>query len=620
MKMNLSVVMGMKDKISEPLKKISSETNKYTVAIDKAQKEQATTSAAMGMIDNYNKLKIAKNQNNLALKSEIENLNVLIQKNKALKQPSAALTLKIDQQRAKVEKLSKTKNGYNKNLSDLRKSLTKTGVTVYKLDDEYKRLDKAYKRHGRGITRLQKQYVNMQKWMKIPNTLNNAIKMPTIDGIKKGALALTGIMGSMAGFGAIINNAAAEMDQLAKKAANLNLPIGELQAMQSQAEHAGVSADSLASSMADFTKNIGLLQKTGGGSLGSYLKSSKNALFRDLRGAEDTQQAYEMLLKSFSKLKTAQEQMAFTDAAFGGNGSEMLIMLREGTEGLTAAREEFNALGGGVQAEDAENAEAYNDALQKLKEGMNSIKSAALAPVMKELTAIFTQLSDKFKNIDWRTDAIKQLREVVKGTFEAFRVLAQVAAFVSSNFKGLLAIFATVKIALMALALPKTILAIKAAVIALKALSLVSPFGLFIAGISVVTPLLIWLYDKLGGIKGIMDTIGNAWNSFWGNNDEAAKQAKLSQDIKNKNVEIGITTNETTNKTDRRKTHSDSQASSFTAPNSYGQYKPLTSQTLNSKSEVALTIKSDKPVTVDKAKSEKGTNLNLDVGNMAFSY
>ncbi|EPP23961.1 hypothetical protein L911_1732 [Vibrio fluvialis I21563] len=41
---------------------------------------------------------------------------------------------------------------------------------------------------------------------------------------------------------------------------------------------------------------------------------------------------------------------------------------------------------------------------------------------------------------------------------------------------------------------------------------------------------------------------------------------------------------------------------------------------MNSRSEVALTIKSDKPVTVDKAKSDKGTDLNLDVGNLGWSY
>lgn len=604
MKMNLSVVMGVIDKATAPLKKISSETNKYTKEIKEVEKAQAKDAAAMGMIDNYNKLKTVKSKNNLALKAEVEKLEELKQKNKSLKQPSAALVVKIDKQRAKVEKLTQTQDGYKKNLSDLRKSLTKTGVTVYKLDDEYKRLDKSYKKHGKEITQLHKKYAGMQKWMKIPKTLNNTIKMPTVEGAKKGALALTGVMGSMAGFGVIINGTAADMDKLAKKSANLNLPINELQAMQSQAEHAGVSSDNLSASMTRFTRRLGVLQQTGKGALGSYLKQSNKSVFKDFKSAEDTQQAYQMLLESFSKLKTTQEQMAFADAAFGDSGREMLIMLREGTEGLTAAREELNALGGGVQAEDAAKAEAYNDALQKLQEGMNAIKSAALAPVMQELTAIFTELSDKFKSIDWRNDAIKQLKEVVKGTFEAFRIFAQVAIFVGSNFKELLAVFAAVKIALIGL-------------------SLANPFGAIIAAIGVVGAGFAYLYDKFGSLQGIMDALSNAWNKFWGNDEEAdkaAKQAKAIKELQDKNIELGITTNETHNQTERRKTYSDYQTGSFAVPGSYGQYKPLTGQTLNSKSEVSLTIKSDKPVTVDKAESEKGTDLNLDVGNMAFSY
>ncbi len=51
-----------------------------------------------------------------------------------------------------------------------------------------------------------------------------------------------------------------------------------------------------------------------------------------------------------------------------------------------------------------------------------------------------------------------------------------------------------------------------------------------------------------------------------------------------------------------------------------GKVAPLTTQNIKSQAEVALTIKSDKPVTVDKISSDKGTNLNIDVGNMMMSY
>ena len=90
--------------------------------------------------------------------------------------------------------------------------------------------------------------------------------------------------------------------------------------------------------------------------------------------------------------------------------------------------------------------------------------------------------------------------------------------------------------------------------------------------------------------------------------------------IKDKNTKLGITTNETHNQTERRKTYAEYQNDSFKTPSSYGQYQPLKNQMLNSKSEVSLIIKSEKPVTVDKAKSEKGTDLNLDVGDLGFSY
>nr|WP_301338054.1 hypothetical protein [Vibrio crassostreae] len=41
---------------------------------------------------------------------------------------------------------------------------------------------------------------------------------------------------------------------------------------------------------------------------------------------------------------------------------------------------------------------------------------------------------------------------------------------------------------------------------------------------------------------------------------------------------------------------------------------------MKSKSEVSITIKSAKPVAVEKVKSEKITDLNLDVGDLVSSY
>ncbi len=628
MKMNLSVVMGMKDKVSAPLKGMASESDHYVKAIKKIQKAQADDSAAMGMITSFKNTKKSMDQNTVSINAASEKLKELQAKANAAGKPTAALTEKIAKQQQRVDKLTQQQDNYKNHLVKLGTELKKTGVKVYDLDGENKRLEKRYKSNGAEVIKLSKKYRILQGAMKPIQKLNGAIRLPSITGaaIGKGSALIGGL--SIAGLTSSINTTAAEMDKLAKTSANLTLPISELQAMQSQAKHAGVSSDSLASSMSKFTKRLGTLQQTGSGALGSYLKSSKNSLFRDLQGAEDTQQAYEMLLNSFSKLKTAQEQMAFANAAFGGNGREMLIMLREGTEGLTAAREEFNALGGGVKAEDAAKAEAYNDAVQKVSESVRSIKFAALAPVMEKATKLFTEFSDKFKNTQWRTEFLDKIISAVEGLYKGLEFLGKGLVFVSQNFKGIIATLAILKVAL----------------IAVNAVIMANPIGIMVAAIGAAIIAITYLVDKFIGLEVIVKAIGEAIGWLWGGikklmnmlpdalvpdswktglseaGNEVDNLANKLESIKDKNATLGITTDETHNQTERRKTYQDYQSDSFTAPSSYGQYKPLTSQTLNSKAEIALTVKSDKPMSVDNMKSEKGTDIDLNLGDLGFSY
>lgn len=628
MKMNLSVVMGLKDKVSAPLKGMTSESDHYAKAIKKIQKAQADDSAAMGMITSFKNTKKSMDQNTVSINAANEKLKELQAKASAAGKPTAALTEKITKQQQRVDKLTQQQDNYKNHLVKLGTELKKTGVKVHDLDGENKRLEKRYKRHSDHIAKLTKRYQRFLLVMKPFQKLNGAIRLPNVAGaaIGKGSALVGGL--SIAGLATSINTTAAEMDKLAKKSANLNLPISELQAMQSQAEHAGVSSDNLSASMTRFTRRLGVLQQTGQGALGSYLKQSRNSVFRDLKGAEDTQQAYEMLLESFSKLKTTQEQMAFADAAFGDSGREMLIMLREGTEGLTAAREEFNALGGGVKAEDAAKAEAYNDAVQKISESVRSIKFAALAPIMEKATKLFTVFSNKFKNTQWRAEFISKITSVVSGLYNALEFLGRILVFVTQNFRETLAVLAMLKVAL----------------IAVNAVIMANPIGMMVAAIGAAIVAITYLVDKFIGLDVVVQAIGKAIGWLWDGikklvnmlpdalvpdswktglseaGNEVDNLANKLESIKDKNSTLGITTNETTNQTERKKTYQDYQTSSFSAPGSYGQYKPLTSQTLNSKAEIALTVKSDKPMSVDNMKSEKGTEIDLNVGDLGFSY
>ncbi|USE02716.1 hypothetical protein JKJ11_24025 [Vibrio sp. SCSIO 43133] len=627
MKMNLSIVMGMKDKTKPILKGMSSESDRYAKKIRQVQKAQANDSSAMAMIDRFNDIKKAKQKNILALKAEQEQLDKMQKKAKQLQVPSATLTARIAKQQEKLNKLNTEQKQYQTGLMGLRKSLKKSGVSVYKLDSEYERLNKSYKEHGKEITSLQKKYSKLQGIMKPMQKLNGKIKLPKVGGAVagKGAALLGGL--SIAGLVTELNSAAAEMDALAKKSATLKMSISELQAMRKQASHAGVDEDIMSSALTRFTKRLGVLQQTGSGILGSYLKKSGNSVFADLKGAKDTQQAYEQLLQSFSKLETAQEQMAFADAAFGQDGRKMLLLLREGTDGLTKARKELADLGGGANAEDAAKAEAYNDALQRIQESIKSIKYAALAPIMEKATQAFGEFTNKFKNAKWRDETISKVTQVVKGLYNGLIFLGKGVIFVSQHFREIVAIVALVK----------------AALIALNAVILGNPIGLIVAAVMAAVVAVTYLVDKFYGLDKVVAAFGEMIQTVWSKvkkiinmlpdslipkswklqTDKAGEQvdnlAEKLNKIKDKNTKLGITTAET-HKRNERQGYGSYTTGNLTTQSQYHPYQPLAPQTMKSKSEVELRIKSDKPVTVDKAKSEKGTELNLDVGNMAYSY
>lgn len=627
MKMSLSIVMGMKDKTKPILKGMSSESDRYAKQIKKVQKAQADDASAMAMIARFNDIKKAKQKNILALKAEQEQLDKLHKKAKQLQAPSAALTAKIAKQQEKLTKLNSEQKQYQTGLMGLRKSLKKSGVSVYKLDSEYDRLNKRYQKHGKEITTLQKRYAKLQGIMKPMQKLNGKIKLPKVGGAMagKGAALLGGL--SIASLVSEVNQAASEMDALAKKSATLKISIGELQALRKQASHAGVDDEAMSSALTRFTKRLGVLQTTGSGILGSYLKKSGNSAFRDLKGAKDTQQAYEQLLNAFSKLETAQEQMAFADAAFGQDGRKMLLLLREGTDGLAKSRKELAELGGGAKAEDAAKAEAYNDALQRIQESIKSIKYAALAPIMEKATQAFGEFTTKFKNAKWRDDTITKVTQAVKGLYNGLTLLGKGIIFVSQHFREIVAAVAL----------------FKAALIALNAVILSNPLGLIVAGVMAAIVAITYLVDKFYGLDKVIKVVGEGiswlWNEFkklinmlpdslipegWKLQTEQAgeqvdKLAGKLNKIKDKNAKLGITTTESHNRTERQ-SYSGYATGNLATQSQYRPYQPLATQTLKSKSEVELRIKSDKPVTVDKAKSEKGTELSLDVGSLGWSY
>lgn len=673
-KMLLSIGLNILDGVSAPLKGMREETNKYSKQIKEVEKAQANDSAAMGMIDTYKQLKVAKKNNNLALKAEVEQLEALKQKNKELQKPSAALTAKIEKQQAKVDKLNDSQQGFMHNMSKIRKSLTQTGVKIYKLDDEYSRLNQSYKGHGKEINKLKKKYIGLQKAMKIPRGLNKALKMPTVEGAKNGLIAGAGIIGSMTGFGLIISDTATKLDEMASAANDIKMPVSELQALRMQAKLAGAESEDMDAAVKEMMLRWGEMKTFQTGAMNDYFEDTGNEkAYNDLMQAKNATEAYQVLLREIAKETDESKQNFMADEFFGGDSEKMLAVLRSGTDGLAKAKQVLRDSGGAVSDESVKNAGMFTASLKKMGAIVDSLKISALTPIMAELSFMMEDLALNMKNMDWREGAIAQLRDIVKRTFQAFKALGSSFLWISENMSTVVGALAGLKIML----------------IGLNAVALANPLGPVIIGVGALIAGVGYLIDKFGGLTNIMDTVKSVWDSFWNDGEDSkevkvqaketkriqhnqpnsaqpvpyipevkrqakeikrvqhnqpnsilggdltpvkipqyapevqqqAKEAKRNQQNWPSSVQDGSSMSQPTNEYTHINYNSYQNQASPQTSNAYGSsYKPVTNQTMKSKSEVSLTIKSQAPVAIDKAKSDKGIDLNLDVGNMATSF
>lgn len=490
MKMNLSVVLKTIDQASAPLKKVSGEYGNFTPRVQKVQKALVSNKASMlAQISAMKSLKQNMQSNSDQINVVKERMAKLNSITKSGNKLTAAQTAQYNKAKAKLATLTDQQANYRNQLSKTGSSLKAAGVNTKRLSSEESRLNKEYEHGKRKLASITKRYSML-------NSVVNRVKKSTSGLTFGGMIRGFGAVNIAGGAGlAILTRVASEADRITKTAQNLKMSLKDYQAIRFQAEHAGVASETMGKGMVRFTKRLGVLQTTGTGALGSFLKKGKSPLYGELKRAKTTQEAYEKILGHFSKLKTNQQQMAFADAAFGQDGRRMLIMLRQGTQGLTAARKEFTQLGGGLNKQDAKAAEDYSDAIFNVKVALDSIKYRVLTPIMKNMTNVFIKLVKNFKNAEWRTNAINQVKDVVNTLFQAFSGGFKILKILVNYFPEVIAGMTLVKTAMFAL----------------NAAMMANPIGLVVAGIAALTVGVVYAITRW---KQISVALKGAWEVF----------------------------------------------------------------------------------------------------------
>ena len=366
---------------------------------------------------------------------------------------------------------------------------------------------KAFNGLGRSTKKSNKEVSSFQQSLNIAssrmNMLNRSLSRGrrAARGYAVGLAKIATLGGAISGVGLVnqLNSQADALDKLAKKAGNLNLPIRDLQAMRHHADLSGVATTEMDAALTRFTKRLGVFQTTGGGLMATMAKKISPEFMQSLKGAKTNQEAYEILLKTFAKLPTQQAKMALSDAAFGQSGRQMLVMLSEGTKGLTNARKELMDLGAFATEDDVRSAEEYGDTLARIGQGINGIKIRALVPIMKEANTVLTEFLTKFKNADYRTEVIREVSETIRSLFQGLQSIAKAAKFVFNNLNEVVAVLALAKVGMFAL----------------NSVMAANPISLWISGIVALGVGLGYLYSEFRAFRDITNSIIGLIADLW---------------------------------------------------------------------------------------------------------
>ncbi|KPU82602.1 hypothetical protein JI57_03840 [Psychromonas sp. PRT-SC03] len=629
MKMSLSVVMGVIDKVSAPLKGMASESDSYAKKIKKVQLAQADDASALTMIASFQKLQKELDKNALESDEAAEKLLKLKKQMEATKKPSAALTSNLAKQEEKMALLIAKDKKYQDSLKSTGKRLKKTGVDVGKLDNEFERLSKSQHKSAQSIDKMSLKYKKLQRVMAPMNKMNRMIKLPSLQMVKGVGMGGVAMLGTMAGFGMIMSETASQVNELAKASSDIDMPIADLQALRMQAKGAGAEFDDMDAAIKEMSLRWGEMKQFKSGAMNDYFKNSgNNKAYQDLKNAKTVMEAYQVIIREIAAEKDTSKKNFMADEIFGGDSEKLLPVLKGGLEALNKAKQALKDTGGPVTDDEAKSTKAFTLSLSKLGAIVQSIKLKVLIPIMDKLTIVFTKFAKEFKNTEWRTEMIKEVSKTVEGLYDAFLHVVTGVLFIKDNFKGFIAILLLLKIAFIALnaviMMNPIMLIVAAALAGIVALGyvvsyLVEKFVNVNKVIEVVGSMMEWLWEKFKLLlKVIPDAlIPDAWKTSTEEaGDEVDKlNAKLGK-LKDKNVKLGITTNDTLNKHSRwssKKSFSENLSPISKVP-------PLTNYVMKSKAEVSVTIKSEKPLRIDKVKGDKGTNIKLDTGNMMLSY
>lgn len=218
-------------------------------------------------------------------------------------------------------------------------------------------------------------------------------------------------------------------DKMGKMSQSIGISVESLSALDYAAGLSGVATDELGSSLGKLNK--ALAEADSGGKQQAAVFAALGVAVTDSAGRiRTTEDVIGDVANKFAGMKDGAAKTAYAMELFGKSGANMIPFLNQGKAGIKELTDEAARLGVVMSSKTARDAEAFNDAVDKLHRAMNGVA----VQVASQLAPALTALIDKFMKSGQAGDTLKMAATGIAGVF---KILVSAGLIVAAIFEGI---------------------------------------------------------------------------------------------------------------------------------------------------------------------------------------
>lgn len=382
--LNLSVILAARDKMTKPLKSISTSSGAMAKALKRGQDEIKQIKSSQKNLDSFRSMDKALKSNAESLAETQNRMKRLRLELKTTKSPTQALRNEFNKARKEAEELTQKTQNQRKSLGRMRKSLKEAGFDTRDLAGEEARLSDRLAEANKRIQAQQKYLARLGK-ADIGGSFQNMTG--EITKFSRRAAMLGG--GAAAGIFGLANSTANLGDDVAKTGDKIGIALGPFQELRYAAERSGVSTQKFDSSMERFVKRMGEATQGTGAAKKAYQELGLSAENLSQLTPEDS---LARVADRLASVENQSQRVALAAQLFGREGVAMVNMMKDGSAGMEQLRKDARATGYAMTDEAARGSEKFKDSLLDVQMGIKGMKNVIGAELQPAITSLMKDL------------------------------------------------------------------------------------------------------------------------------------------------------------------------------------------------------------------------------------